>query len=66
MPNKEKRKTSTISEISGTYRDKRKDYIVRACFDNSESILETAKKLIKNEIVNSYLNKNTTKWLEDY
>jgi len=62
MPtNKEKSETTTSSVNSGTYKDKRKDYVINACFDSSNPILETAKRLVKNEITNSYLNRNVTK-----
>ena len=55
--NKEKSETSFSEENFSTYKDKRKNYIINARFDNSESILETAKRLIRNEIANSYQNK---------
>jgi len=57
MPtNKEKSVTLLLRESSTTYKDKRKDYTINTYFDNSESILEITKRLIKNEIANSYLN----------
>lgn len=57
MPeNKEKLETVFLKENSSTYKDKRKDYVIDAYFDDSEPIFETVKRLVKNEIANSYLN----------